>query len=102
MSYGQWLLDRLPDLAVRAAIPAAAAAVVVLLARWLGAPLRLVGAPAFVVIASAVIVLQASLTPRVESLDRPRLVAQLRFLGDRVGLHDVEVEVRTRARVPVS
>jgi STE24 endopeptidase len=94
VSYGQWLLDRLPELAVRAAILAAAATVVVLLARRFGRRWWLVGAPAFIVIASAVIVLQPLLTPRVDSLDQPRLVAQIRELGAREGLGDVEVEVR--------
>ena len=57
VGYGRWLLDRLPEVAVRAAILATAAAVVVLLARRLGRRWWLVGAPAFVVIASVVIVL---------------------------------------------
>jgi STE24 endopeptidase len=94
VGYGRWLLDRLPELAVRAAILAAAAAVIVVLAGRLGRRWWLVGVPAFVAIAGAVIVLQPLLTPRVESLDRPRLVAEIRELGKRQGLDDVEVEVR--------
>jgi STE24 endopeptidase len=94
VGYGRWLLDRLPELAVRAAILAAAAAVIVFLAQHLGRRWWLVGVPAFVAIAGAVVVLQPLLTPRVDSLDRPRLVAQIGELGKRQGLADVDVEVR--------
>jgi STE24 endopeptidase len=94
VGYGQWLLDRLPELVVRAAILAAAAVVIVFVAQRLGRRWWLVGAPAFVAIAGAVVVLQPLLTPRVDSLDRPQLVAQIRELGKRQGLDDVDVEVR--------
>ena len=50
VGYGRWLLDRLPELAVRAAILAAAAAVIVVLAGRLGRRWWLVGVPAFVAI----------------------------------------------------
>jgi STE24 endopeptidase len=101
VGYAQWLLDRLPGLAERAAVLAAAAAVVVLLARRLGRRWWVVGAPAFVAIASAVILLQPLLAPRVRALERPQLAAQIRQLGERQGLDDVEVEVldaRSRSR----
>jgi STE24 endopeptidase len=94
VSYGQWLLDRLPELAVRAAILAAAAAVIVFLAQRLGRRWWLVGVPSFVAIAGAAVVLQPLLTPRVDALDRPQLVAQIRELAKRQGLDDLEVEVR--------
>ncbi len=94
VGYGQWLLDRLPGLVERVGVLAVAALVVVLLARRLGRRWWTVGAPAFVVIATAVIVLQPLLTPRVTGLARPQLVAQIRDLGERQGLENVEVEVR--------
>lgn len=94
VSYGRWLLDRLPELAVRAAILAAAAVAVVFLARRLGRSWWLVGVPAFVAIAGAVVVLQPLLTPRVTSLRYPELVAQIQEVGERQGLEDVQVEVR--------
>jgi STE24 endopeptidase len=101
VGYGRWLLDRLPELGERAGVLALAAAVVVLLARLFGKRWWVVGAPAFVVIASAVILLQPLLAPRVAPLERPQLVAQIRELGARQGLEEVEVEVhdaRSRSR----
>jgi STE24 endopeptidase len=101
VGYPQWLLDRLPGVAERAAVLAAAAAVVVLLARRLGDRWWAVGAPAFVAIAGAVIVFQPLFAPRVTPLERPQLVAQIRELGARQGLDDVEVQLhdaRSRSR----
>jgi STE24 endopeptidase len=94
VGYGRWLLDRLPELAERAAVVAAAAAVVVLVARRFGRRWWLLGAPSFVVIASAVVLIQPLVTPRVESLERPLLAEQIRQLGERQGLDSVELEVR--------
>jgi STE24 endopeptidase len=94
VGYGRWLLDRVPELAVRAVILAAAAAVVVFLARRLGRGWWLVGVPLFVAIAAAVIVLQPLLTPRVAPLRYPYLVGEIQEVGERQGLDDVEVEVR--------
>jgi STE24 endopeptidase len=95
VGYAQWLLDRLPALAVRAAVLALSAVVVVALARRLGRQWWIVGAPAFVVVAAAVVLLQPLLTPRVEPLrERPRLVAAIEAAGKRQGLRDVRVEVR--------
>jgi STE24 endopeptidase len=101
VSYEQWLLDRLPELAARAAILAAVAAAVVLVARRLGRRWWVVGVPAFVVVAGAVILLQPLLSPRVQPLEHGQLVAEIRELGRRQGLDDVEVglrDARSRSR----
>lgn len=97
VGYAQWLLDRLPGLAQRAAVLALAAVVVVALARRLRARWWLVGAPVFVAIGVAVVLAQPLLTPRVEPLERPGVVAQIRALAARQDLRDVEVEVRRAA-----
>lgn len=97
VGYGQWLLDRLPGLAERAAVLALAAVVVVALARVLGRRWWLVGAPVFAAIGVAVVLAQPLLTPRVEPLRRPQLVAEIRVLGASQGLGDVSVEVRRAA-----
>jgi STE24 endopeptidase len=97
VGYLQWLVDRLPGLAQRAAVLALAAVVVVALARRLGTRWWLAGAPAFVVIGVAVVLAQPLLTPRVDPLERPALVAEIRALAARQGLDDVEVELRRAA-----
>jgi STE24 endopeptidase len=94
VEYPRWLLDRLPSLALRAVVLALAAVVVVRLARSLGRRWWVVGGPAFVAIASVVVLAQPLVTPRVKPLERERLVAEIRELGLRQGIDDLEVEVR--------
>ena len=94
VGYGQWLLDRGPSLAARAAVLAVAAVVVVVLARRLGRRWWVAAAPAFVAIGVAVVLLQPLFSPRVEPLRDRALAAEIREIGARQGLDDVEVEVR--------
>jgi STE24 endopeptidase len=97
VGYAQWFLDRLPGLAQRAAVLALAAVVVVALARRLDGRWWLAGAPALVLIGVGVVLAQPLLTPRVEPLERPALVAEIRALAASQGVADVDVEVRRAA-----
>ena len=101
IGYAQWLLDRVPSLATRAAVLAAAAALVVALAQRLGRRWWIAAAPAFLSIAIGVVLVQPLLSPRTSPLRRSELVAGIRAVGERQGLSDVRVEVRdqrTRTR----
>ena len=97
VGYAQWFLDRLPGLAQRAFVLGLAAAVIVALARRLGERWWIVGAPVVVAIGVGVVLAQPLLTPRVDPLERPRVVAEIRALAAAQGIDEVEVEVRRAA-----
>ena len=66
-----------------------------LLARRLGRRWWLVGAPVLVVVGAASVLLQPLvLAPKLDRLEDPALAAELRVLGDRLGVEVDRVEVR--------
>ncbi len=88
-------LERLGSLAAACV----AIALVVLLARWLGDRWWLVGGPAFAAFGAAFLLAQPLLfVPRVEPLRDRALAAEIRALGERQGVGEVDVEVRDASR----
>jgi STE24 endopeptidase len=88
-------LERLGSLAASCV----AIALVVLLARWLGDRWWLVGGPAFAAFGAAFLLAQPLLfVPRVEPLRDRALAAEIRALGERQGVGEVDVEVRDASR----
>jgi STE24 endopeptidase len=88
-------LERLGSLAAACV----AIALVVLLARWLGDRWWLVGGPAFAAFGAAFLLAQPLLfVPRVEPLRDRELAAEIRALGERQGVGEVDVEVRDASR----
>jgi STE24 endopeptidase len=72
---------------------------VVLLARRLGERWWLVGGPAFALLGTAFLLAQPFLfVPRVEPLRHRALAAEIRALGERQGVGEVDVEVRDASR----
>lgn len=99
LSYGRWLLDLVPPLAVRAALLAFAAAACVWLSLRLGRRWWLAAAPVFAVVGVGVVLVQPLVSPRLEPVRRAAVVAQVRELAAREGLPRPEVELRrTRDR----
>ena len=99
LGYGTWLLDRLGPLAVQAALLAVAAALCVWLARRFGGGWWVAATPVFALVGAGVILAQPLLTPRVEPVRRPAVVAQVERLAALQGLERPEVEARrTRGR----
>jgi STE24 endopeptidase len=88
-------LERLGSLAAACV----AIALVVILARWLGDRWWLVGGPAFAAFGAAFLLAQPLLfVPRVEPLRDRALAAEIRALGERQGVGEVDVEVRDASR----
>jgi STE24 endopeptidase len=99
LAYGTWLYDLLGPLVVRAALLGFACAACLWLAGRFGSRWWLAAAPVFVVAGVAVIVVQPLLSPRLEPVRRPAIVAEVEELAAREGLPRPEVEVRrTRGR----
>ncbi|HSC90393.1 MAG TPA: M48 family metalloprotease [Gaiellaceae bacterium] len=87
---GPWL-----ELVGSALVACAALAVGMLLARRLGRRWWLAGAPALVAVGAGVVVLQPLLlAPKLEPLRDGRLAAEIRALGDELGVAVDRVEVR--------
>ena len=99
LGYGQWLLDRLGPLAVRAGLLAFAAALCLWLAGRVGRRWWICAAPVFALVGAAVILAQPLLSPRLEPVRDRAILAQVARLAERQGLERPEVEVRrTRGR----
>jgi STE24 endopeptidase len=99
LGYPQWLLERLGPLAVRAALLAFAAGLCVWLARRYGRRWWLAAAPVFVLAGAGAILAQPLVSPRLEPVPRPDVVAQVAELAARQGLDRPDVELRrTRDR----
>ena len=97
--YGTILVD--PWLERLGALAAAcvAIALVVLLARWLGDRWWIVGGPAFAAFGAAFLLAQPLLfVPRVAPLRDRALASEIRALGERQGVGEVDVEVRDASR----
>ena len=97
--YGTILVD--PWLERLGALAAAcvATALVVLLARWLGDRWWIVGGPAFAAFGAAFLLAQPLLfVPRVAPLRDRALASEIRALGERQGVGEVDVEVRDASR----
>ncbi|HEX7256300.1 MAG TPA: M48 family metalloprotease [Gaiellaceae bacterium] len=78
---------------------AAAIALLMLLARRLGERWWLVGGPAFAAVGAAFLLAQPFLlTPRLEPLRDPALVAEIRQLAREQGLGEVDVDVKDASR----
>jgi STE24 endopeptidase len=99
LGYGTWLVDRLGPLAVRAGLLAFAAVLCLWLARRLGGRWWLAALPVFALAGVVVVLAHPLLTPRLEPVRRPGVVAQVERLAAEQGLDRPEVEVRrTRGR----
>jgi STE24 endopeptidase len=99
LDYADLVLEPWPRYLGEALVAAAAVALAMLLARRLGRRWWLVGGPAFVVIVASVLVLTPLvLSPRLSTLDDPRLTARIEELGRQVGVDDVRVEVENASR----
>jgi STE24 endopeptidase len=99
LDYADLALEPWPRYLGEALVTAGAVGLTMLLARRLGRRWWLVGGPAFVVIVAAVLVLTPLvLSPRLSTLDDPRLTARIEQLGRQVGVDDVRVEVENASR----
>jgi STE24 endopeptidase len=97
--YGRYLLDLLLPAAAELALGALAAAALVLLSRRLGRRWWLAAWGVLVAFAAAwVLAGPALLAPRLQPLRDEALAADIRALGARLGLDDVDVQVREARR----